>query len=115
MDSARLLGLAVLLVVAVVVMASGNHRAWAKSCDDDVVGIAGECKQYVMKGGPSAEAPSPACCAALQKADMPCVCKKVTPSIERFIDINKVLFVADSCAVPLPHGTKCGSITIPRA
>ncbi|KAL4204300.1 hypothetical protein AMTRI_Chr01g131430 [Amborella trichopoda] len=53
--------------------------------------------------------PSVACCSAVVAANMPCVCKYVTKEVEALIDIQKVIFIAQSYKRPLPFGTKCGS------
>ncbi|PSR86793.1 Xylogen-like protein [Actinidia chinensis var. chinensis] len=107
----RFLALAMVMMMAGVIIS--DHRAFAQSCDNNVVqGLVSQCEQYVTRGGPQ-DQPSTTCCDVVKKAKLECVCKYVTPAVELMIDPKKVVYVAQTCGVPIPHGTKCGSITVP--
>ena len=66
-----------------------------------------QCEAFVKKDGPKAY-PYPTCCGAIQKADIPCICKQLNSEMEKNIDMNKVVFVAKMCNKPLAPGSKCG-------
>ncbi|KAK1293090.1 hypothetical protein QJS10_CPB17g01773 [Acorus calamus] len=89
--------------------------ASAQECSDDVASdLVNVCGQYVVKEG-QRKTPSEACCAAVRKADMTCVCRYMTKEVEEIISPCKVVYVAEYCHRPIPHGTKCGSFTVPKA
>lgn len=68
-----------------------------------------KCQDYVKKGAPKRE-PSKECCNAIQGADLPCLCKYLTPEVANLIDIELVCNVGRRCGVAMPDpGTKCGS------
>lgn len=71
-------------------------------------GLMTQCAMFVQKNLPKT-IPSPGCCEVIKSVDIPCVCQHITKDIERMIDMEKVVFVAQSCDRPLAHGTKCGS------
>ncbi|XP_062114883.1 uncharacterized protein LOC133828800 [Humulus lupulus] len=81
-------------------------------CEGDIQGLITHCAVYVQKGTPAMK-PSAACCEAVRTVDIPCACQKITKEIEKLVDMNKVFNLASSCGRPLPHGTKCGSSTVP--
>ncbi|KAK7857605.1 uncharacterized protein LOC136066120 [Quercus suber] len=71
-----------------------------------------QCAAFVRKDGPKAY-PHPICCGAIQKADIPCICKQLNSQMEKKIDMNKVVFVAKMCNKPLAPGSKCGDFNVP--
>ncbi|CAA6662128.1 unnamed protein product [Spirodela intermedia] len=71
--------------------------------------LVNKCQDYVKKGAAKAE-PSKECCDAIKGADLPCLCKYLTPDVASLIDLKLVCNVADHCGVAMPApGTKCGS------
>ncbi|ERN05098.1 hypothetical protein AMTR_s00053p00148710 [Amborella trichopoda] len=92
----------------VLVMAMFESGTAGTGCQNDLQALMTSCLPYVTKTGPQIP-PSAACCSAVVVANMPCVCNYVTKEVEALIDIQKVIFVAQSCKRPLPSGTKCGS------
>ena len=96
-----LLGL--LLVLAIIGTTSANN------CDKDAEAMKQECKKFEeFPANPKLE-PSPACCAVWQRADIPCLCKRVTPEAEKLWCMEKVVYVANYCKKPFTPGYKCGS------
>ncbi|KAG0520371.1 hypothetical protein BDA96_08G068200 [Sorghum bicolor] len=74
-----------------------------------------ECKKFeVFPANPKLQ-PSPACCAVWQRADIPCLCKRVTPEVEKVWCMEKVVYVANYCKRPFTPGYKCGSYTVPKS
>uniref|UniRef100_J3L4Y3 Bifunctional inhibitor/plant lipid transfer protein/seed storage helical domain-containing protein n=2 Tax=Oryza brachyantha TaxID=4533 RepID=J3L4Y3_ORYBR len=71
------------------------------------------CQDYVMFPADPKIDPSPACCGAVQRANMPCVCSKVTPEVEQLICMDKVVFVVNFCKKPFQPGSNCGSYHVP--
>ncbi|XP_026418200.1 protein LIM3-like [Papaver somniferum] len=106
------LGFTVLIVV--VLAATNTNGVSADGCEGDLRGLTGRCAPYVLKMGPKIR-PSRGCCDVVRKVDIPCVCRQVTPEIEKLVSIKKVLYVAQFCGKNVPHGTKCGSVTTPSA
>ncbi|KAM6570779.1 hypothetical protein CsatB_018764 [Cannabis sativa] len=83
-----------------------------EGCQGDLQGLITHCAIYVQKGTPMTK-PSAPCCDAVRTVDIPCACQHITKEIEGLVDMNKVFNLASSCGRPLPHGTKCGSSTVP--
>ncbi|CAN1751122.1 hypothetical protein LINPERHAP1_LOCUS4241 [Linum perenne] len=67
-----------------------------------------QCWKYVQKSG-SKSPPSPGCCAALKPVDLSCACPYVSKSVEGYVSMDKVVYVARTCGMNLAAGTKCGS------
>jgi len=69
-----------------------------------------QCKFYIVKPGPVID-PSKECCVQFQNADIPCVCRMFTrhKEIEKYLSIEKWVYVAKYCQCPLESGSKCGS------
>ncbi|KAI3857927.1 hypothetical protein MKW98_011193 [Papaver atlanticum] len=86
----------------------------ADGCDADIQGLVSQCAPFVFKAAPKTP-PTQGCCDVIQKADIPCVCRYITPEIEQVVSIEKVIYVAQFCHKDLPRGTKCGSVSIPPA
>ncbi|XP_065864529.1 uncharacterized protein [Euphorbia lathyris] len=111
--SSRLSWLAMAMLIAAGMLIS-CEKSWGLSCENDVLGLVTQCKNYVVKEGTMMK-PSEDCCAMVKKANVPCICSLVTPQIESMISMEKVVYVAKSCGKDLASGTKCGSYTVPRA
>ena len=91
----------------ITVILSSSNNVVGQGCQSDVQGLISQCASYVKKEGPKIK-PSPQCCDVIKKADIPCVCKRLTAEIEKTIDMEKVVFVAKTCGKPLAPGSKCG-------
>lgn len=85
----------------------------AGDCDQDLRDLISNCQQYVQFPADPKIPPSQACCAVIQRANIPCLCSKVTPSIEAIICMDKVVYVANYCKRPLQPGSNCGSKFLP--
>ncbi|CAL4915357.1 unnamed protein product [Urochloa decumbens] len=97
-----------IIVLAVVVVGT-----MAEGCDKDREDMIRECKKYEMFPATPKIDPSPACCAVWQRADIPCLCKRVTKEVEKEWCMEKVIYVAKYCGKPFNPGYKCGSYTVP--
>ncbi|CAK7339398.1 unnamed protein product [Dovyalis caffra] len=95
------------------ILISSNNVALGQECHGDLQGLITQCLNYVQRLGPQTD-PSPQCCNAIKTVDVPCVCKYITKDIEAILDMAKVAHVTESCGLPLPHGTKCGTTPIPQ-
>ncbi|CAA2934874.1 bifunctional inhibitor lipid-transfer seed storage 2S albumin superfamily [Olea europaea subsp. europaea] len=84
----------------------------SSQCQGNFQGLVQECSQYVQKGGPRKN-PSQGCCNVVKSVDLPCVCQHITQEVEQIISMEKATYVAGFCGKPIPHGTKCGSYTVP--
>ncbi|CAM0883214.1 unnamed protein product [Alopecurus aequalis] len=82
-------------------------------CDSDVQALIANCESYVKFPADPKITPSAACCGVIQTADIPCLCAKVTPQVEEFICMDKVVFVAAYCKRPFKAGSNCGSYHVP--
>ncbi|XP_010521543.1 PREDICTED: uncharacterized protein LOC104800444 [Tarenaya hassleriana] len=81
-------------------------------CGLSLPDLVAKCEQFVMGGGPKVP-PSAECCGAVKGANVPCVCSLVTPSLEKLVNVEKVVYVARTCGLTVPAGMKCGSYTVP--
>ncbi|CAN0901829.1 hypothetical protein LINGRAHAP2_LOCUS21632 [Linum grandiflorum] len=107
----RLVGLTVILVL--ICTSTLQHQASAQSyCNADLSSLMSQCWKYVQKSG-SKSAPSPGCCTAIKPVDLACACPYISKSVEGYVSMDKVVYVARSCGKNLVAGTKCGSYTIP--
>lgn len=98
------------LVLAFVVAAAATvDTKDDEKCNNILKELVQECKQYVMFPSNPKIDPSEACCTAVQKADIPCLCSKVTKDVEKLVCMEKVVYVAKFCKNPLTSGSKCGS------
>uniref|UniRef100_A0A0E0JPV2 Bifunctional inhibitor/plant lipid transfer protein/seed storage helical domain-containing protein n=1 Tax=Oryza punctata TaxID=4537 RepID=A0A0E0JPV2_ORYPU len=84
--------------------------ATSGDCSSDVQDLMANCQDYVMFPADPKIDPSQACCAAVQRANMPCVCNKVTPEVEQLICMDKVVYVVAFCKKPFQPGSNCGKI-----
>ncbi|CAN6476412.1 unnamed protein product [Victoria cruziana] len=82
--------------------------------EQDLANLGVRCRQYVARDLPPAP-PSDGCCNLVRSTDLVCACGRITPGMESMIDMQKVVDVAKKCGKPIPSGTRCGSITVPRA
>ncbi|KAF4347630.1 uncharacterized protein LOC115709463 [Cannabis sativa] len=105
--SSNLMILAIWAVTTMLFMSKATE-----GCQGDLQGLITHCAIYVQKGTPMIK-PSAPCCDAVRTVDIPCACQHITKEIEGLVDMNKVFNLASSCGRPLPHGTKCGSSTVP--
>jgi hypothetical protein len=78
-------------------------------CDQDLQDLISNCQDYVKFPADPKIPPSAACCAVVQRVNMPCLCSKVTPTVETLICMDKVVYVAGYCKRPLKPGSHCGS------
>ncbi|RCV27747.1 hypothetical protein SETIT_5G349800v2 [Setaria italica] len=83
------------------------------NCDQDMQDLISNCQDYVKFPADPKIPPSAACCAVVQRANIPCLCSKVTPTVETFISMDKVVYVASYCKRPMKPGSQCGSYTVP--
>ena len=79
------------------------------NCDQDLQNLIANCQDYVKFPADPKIPPSSACCGVIQRANIPCLCSKVTPTVETFICMDKVVYVASYCKRPLRPGSNCGS------
>ena len=106
---ARLLFACLVLLAFAMAVAAARPRKMAGAagkaddCDSDVQALIANCEGYV-------KFPADPCCGVIQTADIPCMCAKVTPQVEEFICMDKVVFVAAYCKRPFKAGSNCGSM-----
>lgn len=108
---------AMFMVVAALAVICGGKRQCAMAdaaCDQQVQGLYNNCNSYVTKGTPQTS-PSAACCKAVKATTFDCACSYVTPFTEILVDVNKVIYVAETCGIAVPHGKKCGSKSTPSS
>jgi len=78
-------------------------------CNQDLNDLITNCQDYVRFPDDPKIPPSAACCGVIQGANIPCLCSKVTPTVETLISMDKVVYVASYCGRPLKPGSQCGS------
>ncbi|CAL4960920.1 unnamed protein product [Urochloa decumbens] len=83
------------------------------SCDQDLQDLIANCQNYVKFPADPKIPPSAACCAVVKRVNIPCLCSKVTPTVETLICMDKVVYVASYCKRPLTPGSQCGSYPVP--
>lgn len=98
------LTLTILVVFGTLIYNTNNVSA---QCGGSLPALISECSKFVQKSGPTIP-PSPGCCAVIRSFDVPCACKMVTKETEKFVSIQKTVFVARSCGLKLPAGMQCG-------
>ncbi|KAL2898295.1 putative non-specific lipid-transfer protein [Bienertia sinuspersici] len=52
-------------------------------------------------------APSAQCCGVARNANLGCLCKYVTNGVQKFVSIDKAVYIAQYCGLPFQHGAKC--------
>ncbi|KAI9074856.1 hypothetical protein K1719_043164 [Acacia pycnantha] len=109
MAASLLRNLAILLVVVVAGTLVFNNDVVMVSaqCGGSLPDAITQCEKYVLKPGPEIP-PSAACCTELRKFNIQCICQQITQNVVDLISVPKVIFVANTCGLNLPHGTKCG-------
>ncbi|KAG2244994.1 hypothetical protein Bca52824_093180 [Brassica carinata] len=101
-----LIGLTMILIISGELLVPGEG-----TCQGDIEGLMRECAVYVQRPGPKVN-PSAACCKVVKRSDIPCACGRITASVQKMIDMTKVVLVTSFCGRPLAHGTKCGSKSV---
>ncbi|XP_020240568.1 uncharacterized protein LOC109819292 [Cajanus cajan] len=101
----------ILAMIGILVFFGANKNVVAGQCLG-MQGLITQCAMYVEKFGPMMN-PSPECCYQIKNADDSCLCQHITNAVLQFIDLQKVIYVTQSCGTPIPSGTNCGGITVP--
>ncbi|KAL6884660.1 hypothetical protein ACP4OV_010596 [Aristida adscensionis] len=104
------------LVLFSLAMAAAATAAGAPpkgSCDQDLQDLIANCQDYVKFPANPKIPPSATCCGVIQRVNIPCLCSKVTPTVETLICMDKVVYVANYCKRPLKPGSRCGSYPVP--
>ena len=104
----NILLLAFFAITGILFSGNNNNMVVGDDCQGDMQGLVAQCAMYVQKGMPKMN-PSQQCCSVIQKVDMPCVCQHMTSGVEKMIDMDKVIFVAQYCGRAVAPGTTCGS------
>ncbi|GMI94648.1 hypothetical protein like AT4G33550 [Hibiscus trionum] len=108
-SSFRFLSLAMLVTMATL---WGEYVGVLAQCETSIPSLVSQCSQYVRTAGPEIP-PSKDCCDVVKDLDIPCLCKYVTPDVEKLVSMKKVVFVAKSCGLTVQPGMKCGSYVVP--
>ncbi|XP_023880258.1 uncharacterized protein LOC111992622 [Quercus suber] len=108
----NILLLAFFAITGILFSGNNNNMVVGEDCQADILGLQAQCALYFQKSLPRMN-PSQQCCRVIQKANMPCVCHHMTKNDEKFLDMKKVIFVAQYCGRPVAPGTTCGSYTVP--
>ncbi|VVB11022.1 unnamed protein product [Arabis nemorensis] len=106
-DSRVFIGITIILIISGSLLVSGQG-----TCQGDIQGLMKECAVYVQRPGPKIN-PSAACCGVVKRSDIGCACSRITASVQKIIDMDKVVHVTAFCGKPLAHGSKCGSYVVP--
>ncbi|KAL2337112.1 hypothetical protein Fmac_011558 [Flemingia macrophylla] len=101
----------ILEIIGILVIFGANKKNVVAGACPGTQGLVTECAMYVEKSGPEMN-PSQGCCIQIQNAGDWCLCQHITKAMLQFIDMQKVIFVAESCGKPIPPGTNCGGIGI---
>ncbi|KAJ4845963.1 hypothetical protein Tsubulata_000763 [Turnera subulata] len=110
--SSHFLSLAMLVVVGTLTLGLGDNHMVSAQCGTNVPDLVLHCARYVKVDGPK-ENPDQACCHVITGLDIPCVCKYVTPEVQKMVSMEKVVYVARTCGLTLQPGMKCGSFVVP--
>jgi hypothetical protein len=78
-------------------------------CNQDLQDLITNCQDYVRFPADPKIPPSAACCGVIHRVNIPCLCSKVTPTVETIVCMDKVVYVASYCKRPLKPGSQCGS------
>ncbi|KAL2893537.1 hypothetical protein RDABS01_009446 [Bienertia sinuspersici] len=73
-------------------------------CHQERKVLVSACKPVVYRVRPSAF-----CCQRLRVTHYECACRKITPKIASFIDVNYAISVIQRCDRRVPPHFKCGS------
>ncbi|KAE8711355.1 putative Bifunctional inhibitor/lipid-transfer protein/seed storage 2S albumin superfamily protein [Hibiscus syriacus] len=96
------------LMLVVVGTLLGEYNGVSAQCETSIPSLVSQCSEYIRVPGPEIP-PSTDCCDVVKSVDIPCICKYVTPEIEKLVSMEKVVFVATACGLTLQPGMKCGS------
>lgn len=95
------LAIILLLIVGPQVLVSAQ-------CEGAIPALIAQCSEYVRVSGPKIP-PSIGCCQVVKGLNVDCMCKLVTPEVERMVSMDKVVYVARTCGVTVQPGMHCGS------
>ncbi|XVF47292.1 hypothetical protein PTKIN_Ptkin03bG0098200 [Pterospermum kingtungense] len=101
----RLLSVAILMIAATL---GFRDHGVSGQCEASIPSLISQCLEYVKVSGPEV-APSQDCCNVITHVDIACLCKLVTPDVEKLVSMEKVVFVGRSCGLKIQPGMKCGS------
>lgn len=90
----------------------GDHRKAAHDdliCNGDLNKLRRFCRRSIANDGRRAMAPTWTCCDTVLIVDMYCLCREITPRLERAVSMERVAHVAEVCRRPIRSGTRCGS------
>ncbi|KAJ7949286.1 Protease inhibitor/seed storage/lipid transfer protein family protein [Quillaja saponaria] len=104
--------LATFTITGILTFSVNSNVVLAQKCKGDIQDLKTQCSTYVQKGGPRTD-PSQGCCNLIKTADIPCFCRRFGADMEKEVDMDKMVYVAEFCGKPLASGTKCGSFTVP--
>ncbi|XVF04801.1 hypothetical protein REPUB_Repub05bG0116800 [Reevesia pubescens] len=107
--SYRFLTLAILMIAGILVF---EDHVVSAQCETSIPSLISHCSQYVKTSGPEVP-PSQGCCNVITDLNIPCLCKFVTPEVEKLVSMEKVVYVARYCGLTLQPGMKCGSFVVP--
>ncbi|XP_062186470.1 uncharacterized protein LOC133890042 [Phragmites australis] len=93
--------------------ATADDAPPAGNCDQELSDLIANCQDYIKFPANPKIQPSEACCAVIQRANIPCLCSKVTPTVETVLCMDKVVYVTNYCKRPLQPGSNCGSYHVP--
>ncbi|BAT14063.1 Os11g0484700 [Oryza sativa Japonica Group] len=100
----------VLLIIAMAMAAAATvSPSAADKCEKDLDLLMGSCEGYLRFPAEAKAAPSRACCGAVRRVDVGCLCGMVTPEVEQYVCMDKAVYVAAYCHRPLLPGSYCGS------
>ncbi|KAB8115295.1 hypothetical protein EE612_055617, partial [Oryza sativa] len=113
-SSAAVYCFVVLLIIAMAMAmaparATETAAAAADKCERDLDLLMGSCEGYLRFPAEAKAAPSRACCGAVRRVDVGCLCGMVTPEVEQYVCMDKAVYVAAYCHRPLLPGSYCGS------
>uniref|UniRef100_A0A0E0BJ56 Bifunctional inhibitor/plant lipid transfer protein/seed storage helical domain-containing protein n=1 Tax=Oryza glumipatula TaxID=40148 RepID=A0A0E0BJ56_9ORYZ len=104
----------VLLIAMAMAPATATETAAAEDrCEKDLDLLMGSCEGYLRFPAEAKAAPSRACCGAVRRVDVGCLCGMVTPEVEQYVCMDKAVYVAAYCHRPLLPGSYCGSYHVP--
>ncbi|XP_057541043.1 uncharacterized protein LOC130818830 isoform X1 [Amaranthus tricolor] len=109
---ARFIAIGIVVMGCIIGFGSSKYMVMGQSCAGDIPNLASQCVKYVLTVGPKTP-PSSRCCSLARNVDMQCLCKYVNKGIEKFVSVDKALYLAQYCGIAFQHGAKCGSYTIP--
>ncbi|XP_020091103.1 uncharacterized protein LOC109712089 [Ananas comosus] len=124
MDKVKVMLLCVAIFVTAILLSGhvaaaevhGDHRKAAHDdliCNGDLNKLRRFCRRSIANDGRRAMAPTWTCCDTVLIVDMYCLCREITPRLERAVSMERVAHVAEVCRRPIRSGTRCGSYTVP--